>query len=95
MTIKKSDINHICDLSKLRVGDNEIITFTKQISDILNMIQELEEADTKGINPMAHPMNMTQRLRNDEPLSNNDRDLYQDNAVDSEDGFYKVPKVID
>jgi len=40
-------------------------------------------------------MNMTQRLRNDEPLSNNDRDLYQDNAVDSEDGFYKVPKVID
>jgi len=59
------------------------------------MIQELEEADTKGIKPMAHPMNMSQRLRNDVPLSNNDRDLYQDNAVDSEDGFYKVPKVID
>ena len=42
MTVKKSDINHICDLSKLRIDENEISTFTKQISDILNMINELE-----------------------------------------------------
>jgi aspartyl-tRNA(Asn)/glutamyl-tRNA(Gln) amidotransferase subunit C len=95
MTVKKSDINHICDLSKLRIDENEISTFTKQISDILNMINELEEADTNEIKPMAHPMNMSQRLRKDEVMSNNDRDLFQENAIDSEDGFYKVPKVID
>jgi len=86
----KTDINLSFNINNLF-----ITYFTKQISDILNMIQELEEADTKGIKPMAHPMNMSQRLRNDVPLSNNDRDLYQDNAMDSEDGFYKVPKVID
>ena len=95
MTVKKSDINHICDLSKLRIDENEISTFTKQISDILNMINELEEADTNEIKPMAYPMNMSQRLRKDEVMSNNDRDLFQENAIDSEDGFYKVPKVID
>ena len=95
MTVKKSDINHICDLSKLRIDENEISTFTKQISDILNMINELEEADTNEIKPMAHPMNMSQRLRKDAVVSNNDRDLFQENAIDSEDGFYKVPKVID
>lgn len=95
MTVKKSDINHICDLSKLRIDENEISTFTKQISDILNMINELEEADTNNIKPMAHPMNMSQRLRKDEAILNNDRDLFQENAIDSEDGFYKVPKVID
>ena len=95
MTVKKSDINHICDLSKLRIDENEISTFTKQISDILNMINELEEADTNEIKPMAHPMNMSQRLRKDKVISNNDRDLFQENAIDSEDGFYKVPKVID
>jgi len=95
MTVKKSDINHICDLSKLRIDENEISIFTKQISDILNMINELEEADTNNIKPMAHPMNMSQRLRKDEAILNNDRDLFQENAIDSEDGFYKVPKVID
>jgi len=95
MTVKKSDINHICDLSKLRIDENEISIFTKQISDILNMINELEEADTNNIKPMAHPMNMSQRLRKDEAVLNNDRDLFQENAIDSEDGFYKVPKVID
>ena len=95
MTVKKSDINHICDLSKLRIDENEISIFTKQISDILNMINELEEADTNNIKPMAHPMNMSQRLRKDKAILNNDRDLFQENAIDSEDGFYKVPKVID
>ncbi|MBC8226606.1 MAG: Asp-tRNA(Asn)/Glu-tRNA(Gln) amidotransferase subunit GatC [Gammaproteobacteria bacterium] len=95
MTVKKSDINHICDLSKLRIDENEISIFTKQISDILKMINELEEADTNKIKPMAHPMNMSQRLRKDEAILNNDRDLFQENAIDSEDGFYKVPKVID
>ena len=95
MTVKKSDINHICDLSKLRIDENEISIFTKQISDILNMINELEQADTNNIKPMAHPMNMSQRLRKDKALLNNDRDLFQENAIDSEDGFYKVPKVID
>ena len=68
MTVKKSDINHICDLSKLRIDENEISIFTKQISDILNMINELEEADTNNIKPMAHPMNMSQRLRKDEAV---------------------------
>ena len=95
MTVKKSDINHICDLSKLRIDENEISIFTKQISDILNMINELEQADTNNIKPMAHPMNMSQRLRKDEAILNKDRDFFQENAIDSEDGFYKVPKVID
>ena len=59
------------------------------------MINELEQADTNNIKPMAHPMNMSQRLRKDEAILNNDRDFFQENAIDSEDGFYKVPKVID
>ena len=95
MTVKKSDINYICELSKLSISESEVSTFTKQISDILNMIQELEGADTHNIKPMAHPMNMSQRLRKDEAIEHNNRDLYQENAIDCEDGFYKVPRVID
>ena len=75
--------------------DIEIDNFTSQISDILEMIQQLEKVNTDDIEPMAHPLNMKQRLRMDEVTEENQRDLYQENAVEFEQGFYKVPKVID
>ena len=95
MSIKKSEIAYISSLSKLKMEDIEIDNFTRQISDILEMIQQLEKVDTDGIEPMAHPLNMKQRLRMDEVTEENQRDLYQENAVEVEQGFYKVPKVID
>ena len=95
MSIKKTDIAYISLLSKLKIEDIEIDNFTRQISDILEMIQQLEKVDTDGIEPMAHPLNMKQRLRMDEVTEENQRDLYQENAVEVEQGFYKVPKVID
>ena len=75
--------------------DIEIDNFTRQISDILEMIQQLEKINTDDIEPMAHPLNMNQRLRMDVVTEENQRDLYQENAVEFEQGFYKVPKVID
>ena len=75
--------------------DIEIDNFTRQISDILEMIQQLEKINTDDIEPMAHPLNMSQRLRMDLVTEENQRDLYQENAVEFEQGFYKVPKVID
>ena len=75
--------------------DVEMDNYTRQISDILKMIQQLEKVDTDDIEPMAHPLNMKQRLRADVITEENHRDLYQDNAVEFEEGFYKVPKVID
>ena len=95
MSIKKSEIAYISSLSKLKMEDIEIDNFTRQISDILEMIQQLEKVDTDGIEPMAHPLNMKQRLRMDEVTEENQGDLYQENAVEVEQGFYKVPKVID
>ena len=95
MTIKKSEIAYISSLSKLKMEDAEMDNYTRQISDILKMIQQLEKVDTDDIEPMAHPLNMKQRLRVDVITEENHRDLYQNNAVEFEEGFYKVPKVID
>ena len=95
MSIKKSEIAYISSLSKLKMEDSEIVNYTRQISDILKMIQQLEKVDTDDIEPMAHPLNMKQRLRADVITEENHRDLYQNNAVEFEEGFYKVPKVID
>ena len=95
MSIKKSEIAYISSLSKLKMEDIEIDKFTRQISDILEMIQQLEKINTDDIEPMAHPLNMKQRLRVDVITEENHRELYQKNAVEFEEGFYKVPKVID
>ena len=75
--------------------DIEIDSFTCQISDILEMIQQLEKVNTDKIEPMSHPLNMKQRLRVDLVTEENHRELYQENAVEIEEGFYKVPKVIE
>ena len=95
MSIDKSDIEHLCNLSKLNLDDEEQSVFLSQMQSILDMIEELQEVDTGDIEPMAHPLQMTQRLRVDEVTEFNDREKYQNNTDFVEDGFYKVPKVIE
>ena len=95
MSIDKSDIEHLCNLSKLNLDEDEQSVFLSQMQSILGMIEELQEVDTGDIEPMAHPLQMSQRLRVDEITEFNERDKYQKNTEFAEDGFYKVPKVID
>ena len=95
MSIKKSDIEYLCNLSKLKLDESEQSIFLNQMQSILEMIEELQEVETGDIIPMAHPLKMNQRLREDEVTEFNKRDEYQKNTDFSEDGFYKVPKVID
>ena len=95
MSIDKSDIKHLCNHSKLNLDEEEQSVFLSQMQSILEMIEELQEVDTGDIEPMAHPLQMTQRLRDDEVTEFNQRDKYQKNTESAEDGFYKVPKVID
>ena len=95
MSIDKSDIEHLCNLSKLNLDEEEQSVFLSQMQSILDMIEELQDVDTGDIEPMAHPLKMTQRLRVDEVTEFNDREKYQKNTDFAEDGFYKVPKVIE
>ena len=95
MSIDKSDIEHLCNLSKLNLDDEEQSVFLSQMQSILDMIEELQEVDTGDIEPMAHPLQKTQSLRDDEVTEFNDREKYKKNTDFAEDGFYKVPKVIE
>ncbi len=95
MTITKSEIEHLCGLSKLNLDDDELPIYLQQMTDILEMIEQLQSADTNEIIPMAHPLDMHQRLREDIVTETNHRDIYQKNSSHVEEGFYKVPKVIE
>ena len=82
-------------LARLEVSDDESADYVDKLSSILDLVAQLGELDTQDVVPMAHPLDMTQRLRPDEVTEINERDRFQLNARETGDGFYRVPKVIE
>jgi aspartyl-tRNA(Asn)/glutamyl-tRNA(Gln) amidotransferase subunit C len=95
MTISKAEIEKIATLSRLKVSDDEAVELSARLGDILAMIDTLQAVDTSGIEPMANPLDATQRLRPDVVSEENQRERFQAIAPASENGLYLVPKVIE
>ena len=95
MGLTNKDVQHIANLARLEVSDGQIDEYVEKLSQILDMVDALKEVDTTDVLPLAHPLHMSQRLRADEPTEKNQRDLFQANAEQVEQGLYTVPKVIE
>jgi len=95
MALSKHDVEHIAHLARLEVSDDEIADYVDKLSSIIDLVAKLGELDTSNVLPMAHPLDMSQRLRPDEVTETNQRDLYQRNAQAVGRGFYRVPKVLE
>ncbi len=95
MALSKHDVEYIAHLARLEVSDDEIADYVDKLSSIIDLVAQLGELDTSAVMPMAHPLDMSQRLRPDEVTETNQRDLYQRNGQVVGHGFYRVPRVID
>ena len=95
MALTNSDVDYIAQLARLEVSDDEIADYVAKLSSILDFVAQLSELDTADVVPMAHPLNMTQRLRADEVTESDHRDYYQQNAARTGEGFYRVPRVLE
>lgn len=95
MAIAPSDIAKLAHLARIAVPDSEVDQVTQRISDVLDLVDQLQAADTEGVQPMAHPLDATQRLRADQVTEPNQRDEFQAIAPATEDGLYLVPRVIE
>ena len=95
MSLTKEQDEHIASLARLELRESEFDDVVAKLSRIVDFVDQLQAAPTDDVLPMAHPLNMTQRLRADEVTEPNARDDYQANAPAIEDGYYLVPKVID
>ena len=69
--------------------------YVAKLSSIIDLVAQLSAVDTTGVTPMAHPLDMPQRLRPDEVTETDRREAYQQNAPDVVHGLYRVPKVIE
>ena len=95
MAIEQDEIEKIAALARIRIGDDQIGQVTRRISEILHMVDQLQAVDTSEVEPLANPLDATQRLRPDEVTEDNRRDAFQAIAPAVENGLYLVPKVIE
>ena len=95
MALTTTDIEYIAHLARLEVSDDEKAEYVDKLSSIIDLVAQLSELDTAGVVPMAHPLDMSQRLRADEVTEENHRDEYQKNSQATGQGFYRVPRVIE
>ncbi len=95
MSLSKDQVQHIAMLARLKLSEDEYAESVEKLSKIVDFVDQLSQADTSGVVPMAHPLDAAQRLRPDAVTEVVDRDRYQANAAAVSDGLYLVPKVIE
>ena len=95
MSIEKSDIEKLSQLARINVSNDIADKVADRLNDVLTMVNQLQAIDTKNIEPMAHPQDATQRLREDNVTEPDQRQVLMSNAPAQEDGLFLVPKVID
>ena len=95
MSLTKNQVQHIATLARLKLAESEFDDVVEKLSKIVDFVDQLQAAPTDDVLPMAHPLNMAQRLRADVVTESNERERIQQNAPKTEDGYYLVPKVIE
>ena len=95
MALDISDVEKISHLARLGIEAADIPEYTRNLSDILAFVEQLNAVDTTGVEPLAHPFEATQRLRPDVVTETNEREDFQAIAPQTESGLYLVPQVIE
>ena len=95
MSLDTNQVLAIADLSRLQIDEKSITDFQTNLSNVLDLVDQLQAVDTAGVEPMAHPMDAVQRLRADVVTEENNREKFQKIAPSTENGHYLVPKVVE
>ena len=95
MSLTKEQVQHVALLARLQLEESELDDVVEKLSRIVDFVDQLQAAPTDDVVPMAHPLNMSQRLRADDVTEADQRDFVQENAPSTEGGYYLVPKVLE
>ncbi|MAY14265.1 MULTISPECIES: Asp-tRNA(Asn)/Glu-tRNA(Gln) amidotransferase subunit GatC [Oceanospirillaceae] len=95
MALDQQQVRDIADLSRLQIDEAQIAEYQKNLSNILDLVDQLSAVDTSSVEPMAHPLDAVQRLRADVVTEENNRDHFQQIAPQTENGYYLVPRVVE
>ena len=92
--LSDDEVRHVAKLSRLELTDEQIHHFAGQLSAVLEYVSKLNELDVNNVEPMAHAVDLTDVLRQDEPTEGSDVETALANAPDAQPPFFKVPTVL-
>lgn len=95
MSLSLDDVSRIARLARIEISPSEAEQTRAQLNNILAFVEQLQAVDTDGVAPMAHAVDVVQRLRPDVVTEADRRDDFQAIAPETEAGLYLVPKVIE
>lgn len=95
MRVTRETIEHVANLARLNLTETEKEHLTSEMEKIITYMDKLNELDTAGIKPMEHVIPISNVLREDKAEKSYDRGKILANAPVSEDGCFKVPKVVE
>ena len=95
MSLNKSDIDKIAWLARLSISEADTPNYLHDVSNILELVEKMNNVDTDNIEPLAHPLEIKARLREDKVTESNQREHFQEIAPAVDNGHYLVPKVIE
>lgn len=94
MKVNREEILHIAKLADINIKENEIDKYAKNLQDILNFVEILNNVDTDNVEESIGVVNNANIFRKDEIKECGDREILLQNAPEQEDGMFKIPKVI-
>lgn len=95
MSVDKNTVRKVARLARIAVPEERLEPLAKELNGILTWIEQLNEVDINGVEPMTTPVEMKLPLREDVVTDGNIRDQVLANAPKAEDGFFVVPKVVE
>lgn len=95
MALGPDEVKKIAHLARIALDEDQIPEYSREMSSIVDFVGQMSELDIDGIEPLANPLDQTQRLRADVVTETNQRDQLQAIAPSVEDGLFRVPRVIE
>ncbi|MDI3533756.1 MAG: aspartyl-tRNA(Asn)/glutamyl-tRNA(Gln) amidotransferase subunit [Thermosediminibacterales bacterium] len=95
MKISKKDVEHVANLARLHLDEQEKENYTKQLNSILEYMEKLNLLDTEDVPPTSHVIPLKNVFREDKVRDSLSNEEVLANAPDAEDGYFKVPKIIE
>ena len=95
MSIGLNDVEHVANLARLELSEQDKMRFTDQLNSILNFADKLNQLQTDDVQPTSHVLDMKNVMRKDEVIASLPRDKALQNAANKEDGYFKVPAIIE
>ena len=95
MSLTGEHVRWVAHLARLELSDAELETMARQLSAILDYVNQLQQVNTDGVEPLAHPLPLHNVFRDDEPVPSLPVAAALANAPDRRGDFYGVPAVLD